>query len=123
MALASDLGASAGSKHSDQLYRYCYQVASTAGLTTIHILGFDSADAVPLAEKCGIAFQLTNILRDIREDVETATASIQASRGPRPFPSHGSGYPSRNPHAGVLRAGSDYIVRYAPAHITRSHSH
>jgi phytoene synthase len=52
----------------DQLYRYCYQVASTAGLTTIHILGFDSADAVPLAEKCGIAFQLTNILRDIRED-------------------------------------------------------
>lgn len=52
----------------DQLYRYCYQVASTAGLTTIHILGFESPDALPLAEKCGIAFQLTNILRDIRED-------------------------------------------------------
>jgi phytoene synthase len=52
----------------DQLYRYCYQVASTAGLTTIHILGFNSLDALPLAEKCGIAFQLTNILRDIRED-------------------------------------------------------
>jgi 15-cis-phytoene synthase len=52
----------------DRLYRYCYQVASTAGLTTIHILGFDSAEALPLAEKCGIAFQLTNILRDIRED-------------------------------------------------------
>jgi len=54
----------------DQLYRYCYQVASTAGLTTIHILGFDSPAALPLAEKCGIAFQLTNILRDIREDAE-----------------------------------------------------
>ncbi len=52
----------------DQLYRYCYQVASTAGLTTIHIFGFESPDALPLAEKCGIAFQLTNILRDIRED-------------------------------------------------------
>jgi len=52
----------------DQLYRYCYQVASTAGLTTIHILGFESPEALPLAEKCGIAFQLTNILRDIRED-------------------------------------------------------
>jgi 15-cis-phytoene synthase len=51
-----------------QLYRYCYQVASTAGLSTIHVLGFDSPDAPPLAEKCGIAFQLTNILRDIRED-------------------------------------------------------
>jgi phytoene synthase len=54
----------------EQLYRYCYQVASTAGLTTVHILGFESPDALPLAEKCGIAFQLTNILRDIREDAE-----------------------------------------------------
>jgi len=52
----------------DELYRYCYQVASTAGLATIHILGFESPDALPLAEKCGIAFQMTNILRDIRED-------------------------------------------------------
>ncbi len=52
------------------LYRYCYQVASVVGLTTIHIFGFDSPDALPLAEKCGIAFQLTNILRDIREDAE-----------------------------------------------------
>lgn len=54
----------------DQLYRYCYQVAATVGLTTIHIFGFDSPAAIPLAEKCGIAFQLTNILRDIREDAE-----------------------------------------------------
>jgi len=54
----------------DQLYRYCYQVASVVGLTTVHIFGFDSPRALPLAEKCGIAFQLTNILRDIREDVE-----------------------------------------------------
>lgn len=52
----------------DELYRYCYRVASVVGLTTIHIFGFDSAEALPLAEKCGIAFQLTNILRDIRED-------------------------------------------------------
>jgi phytoene synthase len=52
----------------DQLYRYCYQVASVVGLTTIHIFGFDTRSALPLAEKCGAAFQLTNILRDIRED-------------------------------------------------------
>jgi phytoene synthase len=52
----------------DQLYRYCYQVASVVGLTTIHIFGFDTRSALPLAEKCGVAFQLTNILRDIRED-------------------------------------------------------
>ena len=52
----------------DELYQYCYQVASVVGLTTIHIFGFDTRSALPLAEKCGVAFQLTNILRDIRED-------------------------------------------------------
>ena len=54
----------------DELYRYCYQVASVVGLTIIHIFGFDTQSALPLAEKCGVAFQLTNILRDIREDAE-----------------------------------------------------
>lgn len=52
----------------DELYRYCYQVASVVGLTIIHIFGFRSPKALLLAEKCGIAFQLTNILRDVRED-------------------------------------------------------
>ena len=52
----------------EDLYGYCYRAASVVGMTTVHIFGFDSADALPLAEKCGIAFQLTNILRDIRED-------------------------------------------------------
>ena len=61
-----------------QLYRYCYQVASTAGLTTIHIFGFESPEALPLAEKCGIAFQLTNILRDIREDAERGRIYLPA---------------------------------------------
>ena len=54
----------------DELYRYCYQVASVVGLTILHIFGFDTRSALPLAEKCGVAFQLTNILRDIREDAE-----------------------------------------------------
>jgi 15-cis-phytoene synthase len=52
----------------DELYRYCYQVASVVGLTVIHIFGFEDPRALELAEKCGIAFQLTNILRDVRED-------------------------------------------------------
>jgi phytoene synthase len=52
----------------EDLYRYCYQVASVVGLSIIHVFGFDSPAALPLAEKCGIAFQLTNILRDIGED-------------------------------------------------------
>jgi len=62
----------------DELYRYCYRVASVVGLTTIHIFGFHSPDALPLAEKCGIAFQLTNILRDIREDAGLGRIYIPA---------------------------------------------
>ena len=51
-----------------ELYHYCYQVASVAGLCLVHIFGFEDPRALELAEKCGVAFQLTNILRDVRED-------------------------------------------------------
>ena len=54
----------------DELYDYCYHVASVVGLTIIHIFGFSDPRALELAEKCGIAFQITNILRDVREDLE-----------------------------------------------------
>jgi len=57
----------------EELYRYCYHVASVVGLTIVHIYGFDRVQrerVLELAEKCGIAFQLTNILRDVREDTE-----------------------------------------------------
>jgi 15-cis-phytoene synthase len=60
----------------DELYRYCYLVASVVGLTVIHIFGFDDPRALELAEKCGIAFQLTNILRDIKEDQERGRVYI-----------------------------------------------
>jgi phytoene synthase len=62
----------------DELYRYCYQVASVVGLTIIHIFGFESPDALLLAEKCGIAFQLTNILRDVREDRDNGRIYLPA---------------------------------------------
>ena len=62
----------------DELYRYCYRVASVVGLSTIHVFGFDSADALPLAEKCGVAFQLTNILRDVCEDAERGRVYLPA---------------------------------------------
>lgn len=54
----------------DDLYAYCYRVASAVGLCCIHIWGYTSEDgrAEKLAEACGIALQLTNILRDVRED-------------------------------------------------------
>ena len=50
------------------LYRYCYRVASTIGLMCLHIFGFEDPQAPAYAEKLGVAFQLTNILRDLRED-------------------------------------------------------
>lgn len=52
----------------DELYRYCYLVASVVGIATIHVFSFTDPRAPQLAERCGIAFQLTNILRDVRED-------------------------------------------------------
>ena len=53
-----------------ELADYCYHVASVVGLCCIHIWGYrsDGGRAERLAEGCGIALQLTNILRDIRED-------------------------------------------------------
>ncbi len=54
----------------DDLYRYCYLVASVVGLVCIRIFGYENAAAEKLAEETGIAFQLTNILRDIQEDAE-----------------------------------------------------
>jgi phytoene synthase len=52
----------------DELYRYCYRVASVVGLSCIHIWGFRDERARQYAEAAGIAFQLTNILRDLAED-------------------------------------------------------
>lgn len=51
-----------------ELTEYCYGVASTVGLMSMHIVGFDSRSALPYAVKLGIALQLTNILRDVGED-------------------------------------------------------
>lgn len=52
------------------LYRYCYLVASVVGLVCIRIFGYKDPRAEKLAEETGIAFQLTNILRDVAEDAE-----------------------------------------------------
>lgn len=52
----------------DELREYCYRVAGTVGLCCLHVFGFSEPRAPELAEKLGIAFQLTNILRDIARD-------------------------------------------------------
>ena len=52
----------------EDLERYCYNVASVVGLVCIRIFGYSDPAAEPLAEKIGLAFQLTNIIRDVKED-------------------------------------------------------
>jgi phytoene synthase len=52
----------------DRLREYCYRVAGTVGLTCTHLFGYSDPRALDLAEKLGLAFQLTNIIRDVRED-------------------------------------------------------
>jgi 15-cis-phytoene synthase len=54
----------------DDLYKYCFNVASAVGLVCLQIFGYQEEIAKKYAEQCGIAFQLTNILRDVKEDAE-----------------------------------------------------
>ena len=53
----------------EDLRQYCYGVASVVGLVCIRIFGYRDPAAEALAERCGLAFQLTNIIRDVKEDV------------------------------------------------------
>jgi 15-cis-phytoene synthase len=52
----------------EELRLYCYRVASVVGLVCIHVFGYRDPAAETLAEHCGLAFQLTNIIRDVKED-------------------------------------------------------
>ena len=51
-----------------ELYDYCYYVASVVGLVCIRVYQYEDPRAEELAERCGVAFQLTNIIRDVKED-------------------------------------------------------
>jgi squalene synthase HpnC len=54
----------------DRLSEYCYRVAGTVGLTCLHVFGFRDPHAPDLAERLGLAFQMTNIIRDVCGDYE-----------------------------------------------------
>jgi len=59
-----------------ELQQYCYRVASVVGLVCIHVFGYRDPQAEPLAERCGLAFQLTNIIRDVEEDASMGRVYI-----------------------------------------------
>ena len=90
----------------EELYQYCYLVASVVGLTIIHIFGFDTPEALDLAEKCGIAFQLTNILRDVREDALNDRTYLPAEDLAR------FGVPAGALRGGTKPAGFDDLMRF-----------
>jgi phytoene synthase len=106
----------------DDLYRYCYLVASVVGLVCIRIFGYIDPRAEELAEKTGIAFQLTNILRDVAEDAErnrvylpledlaTYGVSLDALKQRR----FGSGAPTAEERA-LIRAIADRAEEYYKA--------
>lgn len=60
----------------DDLYVYCYRVASVVGLVCIRVFGYRDPGAEPLAERLGLAFQMTNIIRDVKEDAEMGRVYI-----------------------------------------------
>ncbi len=60
------------------LRQYCYRVASVVGLVCIRIFGYRDPAAETLAENLGLAFQLTNIIRDVQEDAAMGRIYIPA---------------------------------------------
>jgi len=65
--VAADLNKTRYNSFTD-LASYCYGVACTVGLMSMHIVGFNSDEAILYAIRLGVALQLTNILRDVGED-------------------------------------------------------
>ncbi len=62
-----------------ELQEYCYRVASTVGYAMAHVLGATSPQALAAAERLGAAMQLTNILRDVGEDLDAGRIYLPTS--------------------------------------------
>jgi squalene synthase HpnC/squalene synthase HpnD len=60
----------------EELRGYCYRVAGTVGIVCTHVFGFREPRALDLAERLGLAFQLTNILRDLGADLDDGRAYL-----------------------------------------------
>ena len=90
----------------DELTDYCYKVASAVGLCCIHIWGFTSDAALAPARKCGLAFQLTNILRDLKEDAAEDRVYLP-QEDLRRF-----GYSSEELRQGLSSEGFKHLMRF-----------
>ena len=90
----------------EELSGYCYKVASVVGLCCIHIWGFNDERAFEPAVKCGIALQLTNILRDLKEDAAAGRIYLP-QEDLRRF-----GYPADDLRRGVLDRRFRELMRF-----------
>jgi phytoene synthase len=106
----------------DELHAYCYRVASAVGLCCLHVWGFRSAGgrAEALAEAAGLALQLTNIVRDVKEDARNGRIYLPREDldrfGVRPGDLTGAhaGEPLRQLLAFEGRRAYDYYERARP---------
>lgn len=78
--VTSDLGQVAF-RDDRELLRYCYKVAGTVGLLMCAVLGVEDREALPHAVDLGVAMQLTNICRDVREDAARGRRYVPRTRG------------------------------------------
>jgi phytoene synthase len=91
------------------LYGYCYRVASAVGLACIHVWGFHGEGAELYAESAGIAFQLTNILRDLGEDAARGRVYLPREDLAR------FGYSEEDLRRGARGAGFAELMRFEVA--------
>jgi phytoene synthase len=91
----------------EELRAYCYRVAGVIGLASIYIWGFEGdADTEALAIDRGVAFQLTNILRDLREDATRGRCYLPADE------MSGSGVAEEDLLNGRITAGFEHLMRF-----------
>lgn len=90
----------------DDLWVYCYRVASTVGLMSMYITGADTMDAVPYAVQLGVALQLTNILRDIGEDARAGRVYLPQED------LHRFGYTTDDLKEGVVNSEFMELIRF-----------
>ena len=102
-----------------ELERYCYCVASTVGLISMHIIGVNGDDSAlfehskPQAVELGIALQLTNILRDVGEDMQRSRVYLPAEDMRR------FGYTDDDLHNNVVNDNFRALMRFQ---IDRAHA-
>ncbi|WGF89676.1 squalene/phytoene synthase family protein [Marinivivus vitaminiproducens] len=101
---------------------YCHRVAGTVGILCVRIFGRPDATAASLAESFGLAFQLTNILRDVREDAERGRLYLpRESLDAAGVPVQGALLPAMIEHPGLATA-CNAVADTAEAAFARGHA-